>query len=66
VSAPELAEIGREFSLPVVVDVGSGNFISLPALWGQSEPTVQAIVSSGADVVTFSGDKLLGGPKRVL
>jgi L-seryl-tRNA(Ser) seleniumtransferase len=63
VSAPELAEIGREFSLPVVVDVGSGNFISLPALWGQSEPTVQAIVSSGADVVTFSGDKLLGGPQ---
>lgn len=63
VSATELTEIGREFSLPVMADVGSGNFIHLPGLLGQGEPIVQAFVKSGVDVVTFSGDKLLGGPQ---
>jgi L-seryl-tRNA(Ser) seleniumtransferase len=63
VSAPELVDIGREFSLPVMADVGSGNFIHLPVPLGQGEPTVQEFVSSGVDVVTFSGDKLLGGPQ---
>jgi L-seryl-tRNA(Ser) seleniumtransferase len=63
VSAPELTEIGREFSLPVMADVGSGNLIDLPNLPGQAEPTIQAFVRAGVDVVTFSGDKLLGGPQ---
>jgi L-seryl-tRNA(Ser) seleniumtransferase len=63
VSAPELTEIGREFSLPVMADVGSGNLIDLPNLAGQVEPTVQSFVRAGVDVVTFSGDKLLGGPQ---
>ena len=63
VSAPELTEIGRKLSLPVMADVGSGNLIDLPNLPGEGEPTVQAFVSAGVDVVTFSGDKLLGGPQ---
>jgi L-seryl-tRNA(Ser) seleniumtransferase len=63
VPADELTAIGREFSLPVMADVGSGNFIDLSGLPGGGEPTVQEFVRAGVDVVTFSGDKLLGGPQ---
>jgi len=63
VSAAELTEIGREFSLPVMVDLGSGSLVDLQGLPGPAEPTVQAFVRAGLDVVTFSGDKLLGGPQ---
>jgi L-seryl-tRNA(Ser) seleniumtransferase len=63
VSAAELTEIGREFSLPVMVDLGSGSLVDLQGLPGPTEPTVQAFVRAGLDVVTFSGDKLLGGPQ---
>jgi L-seryl-tRNA(Ser) seleniumtransferase len=63
VSAAELTEIGREFSLPVMVDLGSGSLVDLHGLPGPAEPTVQAFVRAGLDVVTFSGDKLLGGPQ---
>lgn len=63
VSAEELVAIGKEFSLPVMADVGSGNLIDLTALLGSCEPTVQEFVRAGVDVVTFSGDKLLGGPQ---
>jgi L-seryl-tRNA(Ser) seleniumtransferase len=62
VTAEELVAIGREFSLPVMADVGSGNLIDL-AFLGAGEPTVQEFVRAGVDVVTFSGDKLLGGPQ---
>jgi len=63
VSAAELTEIGREFSLPVMADLGSGCLVDLQGLPGPAEPTVQAFVRAGLDVVTFSGDKLLGGPQ---
>ena len=63
VSAAELTEIGREFSLPVMADLGSGSLVDLQGLPGPSEPTVQAFIRAGLDVVTFSGDKLLGGPQ---
>jgi L-seryl-tRNA(Ser) seleniumtransferase len=63
VTAAQLVAIGRECSLPVMADVGSGNFIDLTGLPGPSEPTVQEFVRAGVDVVTFSGDKLLGGPQ---
>jgi L-seryl-tRNA(Ser) seleniumtransferase len=63
VSAAELTEIGREFSLPVMVDLGSGSLVDLQGLPGPAEPTVQAFIRAGLDVVTFSGDKLLGGPQ---
>lgn len=59
----ELAALGRETGLPVMCDLGSGFLINLAAYGFPYEPTVQDTVEQGADVVTFSGDKLLGGPQ---
>jgi len=63
VSAHDLVVLGREFSLPVMADVGSGNLVDLRGVFGFGEPTVQEFVRAGVDVITFSGDKLLGGPQ---
>lgn len=63
VSVQEMVAIGREFSLPVMADIGSGCLISLRELAGIDEPTVREYVKAGVDLVTFSGDKLLGGPQ---
>jgi len=60
VSLAELATLGKIKKKAVVEDLGSGNLIDLPGL---NEPTVRASVDAGADLVTFSGDKLLGGPQ---
>ena len=62
-SAAELAEIGREFGIPVMADVGSGNLFDFSAAGIPGEPMVQEYVRAGIDVITFSGDKLLGGPQ---
>jgi L-seryl-tRNA(Ser) seleniumtransferase len=63
VSSRELVELGRERGLPVMEDLGSGSLIDLRP-WGfPYEPTVQEVVASGVDLVSFSGDKLLGGPQ---
>jgi len=63
VSPKELAELGKEAGLPVMVDAGSGLFIDLEPLTGCRETTVREYLASGADIVVCSGDKLLGGPQ---
>jgi len=63
VSPAELASIGGEFSLPVMADVGSGNLINFDRFGLPPEPTIKEYIQGGVDVVTFSGDKLLGGPQ---
>jgi L-seryl-tRNA(Ser) seleniumtransferase len=63
VSAGELAQLGRERGVPVMEDLGSGNFIDWGPYGLPHEPTVPEVVASGVDLVTFSGDKLLGGPQ---
>lgn len=63
VSLEELVALGREFNLPVVDDLGSGVLLDLSSYGMLNEPTAQESIKAGADVVTFSGDKLLGGPQ---
>jgi L-seryl-tRNA(Ser) seleniumtransferase len=63
VDLPSLVALGKRHHLPVVNDLGSGSLIDLSPYGLDYEPTVQEVVKTGADVVTFSGDKLLGGPQ---
>jgi L-seryl-tRNA(Ser) seleniumtransferase len=59
----DLAALGAARSLPVMEDLGSGCFVDLSPYGIEHEPTVQETLRAGVDVVTFSGDKLLGGPQ---
>ena len=63
VSEEELVALGQEFNLPVISDLGSGSLTDMQALNLPAEPMVQQKVASGVDLVSFSGDKLLGGPQ---
>ena len=60
---PELAELAHSRGLPVIEDLGSGCLVDLQQFGIYGEPTVQDSVRAGVDVVSFSGDKLLGGPQ---
>ncbi len=63
VSNEELKELGNKYEIPVVEDLGSGVYFNLEDFGLKHEPTVLESVKSGMDLITFSGDKLLGGPQ---
>jgi L-seryl-tRNA(Ser) seleniumtransferase len=63
VGLPELVALGNRHGLPVLEDLGSGNFFRFPGYTRMDEPTVQDVLKTGVSAVCFSGDKLLGGPQ---
>ncbi|MEF2232305.1 MAG: L-seryl-tRNA(Sec) selenium transferase [Pseudodesulfovibrio sp.] len=63
VTLAEMRALGDKYHLPVIEDLGSGTLYALAGEGLLGEPTVQQVVAQGADVVSFSGDKVLGGPQ---
>lgn len=63
VDEAELAAIGRELDVPVVADLGSGSLVDLSQYGLPQEPMPQQLIAAGVSLVSFSGDKLLGGPQ---
>lgn len=63
VSHEELVSLGKKYEIPVMEDLGSGVLLNLNSFQDFGEPTVSDSIKAGVDMVTFSGDKLLGGPQ---
>lgn len=63
VAEQQLATLGREFAIPTATDLGSGSLIDMSSYGLPAEPMPQQLIAAGVDLVTFSGDKLLGGPQ---
>ncbi len=63
VSEAELAALGSELNIPVVSDLGSGSLVGLSQWWLPPEPMPKQLIAAGVSLVSFSGDKLLGGPQ---
>src|SRR5262249_43971865 len=66
VTLAELAALGQKHKLPVIDDIGSGALLDFSRFGFQGEPVARARIAAGADLVLFSGDKLLGGPQAGL
>jgi L-seryl-tRNA(Ser) seleniumtransferase len=62
----DLVALGKKHGIAVIDDIGSGVLVDLPRLGGESEPAARVSITLGADLVLFSGDKLLGGPQAGL
>jgi L-seryl-tRNA(Ser) seleniumtransferase len=65
-SLEELSALGRKHGIPLMEDLGGGDIFDLPSVGVRGEPTIAASLRAGVNVVTFSGDKLLGGPQAGL
>jgi len=63
VDTSQLVDLGRKYGIPLMEDLGSGCLVDLSKYGLTREPTVQEVLAHGVDLVTFSGDKLLGGPQ---